>query len=495
MSRFQRPQPDRTPKGDWSARFGGLARAAGIRPGERLVAALSGGADSVYLVSLMAEAHPRPDVVCVHVNHHLRGSESDADAEFCRQLTEHLGLPLVIVDAPVPSGPGLEERARQARYRALFEATRELGATAILTAHHADDALETLLWRWIRGSAVEGLGGASRELDPARGFGHPELDGVRLVRPLGHLRRAEVRAMLKARGQDWREDSSNADPAHTRARIRHGLLPEIERLFGEDAVTNLGAFGRAVQDLEDSLAERTAHLFWRRPRHQGFHRRPFARAGGTLERAPLMQLPVPLRRRVLRRLVTEGTGRSPGARLLAQLVDDLGMGRCTRHSLPSRWVLWMRSDQLVLVAPVSNEVALGKPSEGFRGRPKNVVKLEVPGIVELADGRQIVSSWREGSASAPPSDGTAVELAADSLPDELQVRLPVPGDRFHALGAPGSKRLVRYLAARGVPREERPDVPLVGTGDEILWVTGLDPCERHRVQDFGARRLRLELKP
>ncbi|MEX1024366.1 MAG: tRNA lysidine(34) synthetase TilS [Planctomycetota bacterium] len=459
----------------WSGRWDGLARAARIAPGERLAVALSGGADSVYLLTVLAEASPAVDVVAIHVAHALRGAESEADAAFCRALAARLGVPFVRAEAPVAPGAGVEERARQARYPALVSAAEQLGASALLTAHHADDAIETLLWRWIRGSALEGLRGAAHER--AAGFGSAS---VRIVRPLTQLRREEVRALLRARDIEWREDSSNLDPAHTRTRIRHGLLPELERLFGRGAVDNLEAFGRAVEDLETALAGRTAHLHWRRPRELGFSRGAGA-GGGLLERAPLMRLPVPLRRRVLRRLVTEGTGRSPGQRLLESLVADLGGGRCTRHALPLNFVLWLRSDQLVLVAPAEAR------------HPEPPAELLIPGRVTLADGREIVSSWSEGSSAQPPSHGLAVELDAARLTDRLAVGWPAPGDRFHALGAPGSKRLGRYLAARGVPREERWEVPLVRLGPEILWVAGLDPCEQHRVRDLGARRLRLEL--
>ena len=135
----------------WSARWGRLALAAGISASGPVLVALSGGADSVLLLRLAAASRARARVFALHVDHGLRGAASDADARFCTELCRELGVPLRVVRADLdPAAPGLEARARRARYRALADEAARLGVETIVTGHHADDSLETLLQRWTR---------------------------------------------------------------------------------------------------------------------------------------------------------------------------------------------------------------------------------------------------------------------------------------------------------------------------------------------------------
>jgi len=470
----------------------------GIRPEERLTLALSGGADSTLLLHLLAAADPRPAFRVVHLDHGLRGPASRADARFCRNLCRALGVPYrerrLDLD---PRAPSLEAVARRARYEALVEQCRETGHRTLLTGHHSDDALETLLMRWVRGTAPAGLRGPyARRALPEPG----EAVGVRVVRPLIRMRREEVRRLLSDRGLRWREDRSNEDPRFTRNRVRHAFLPALREVCGTEGIENLRAFGRAVENLEDRLAAATAHLAWGPGRFAALA--PLeGPGGGLLSRAALMQLAAPLRRRALWRLLVEGTGRAPGRRLLERLLDDLGAARCTRHSLPGGWSLWLRSAELHLLppagslpSPAATLPATAQPSLPFPGgtlepEARRAV-LPVPGILTLPDGRRL-SAERVGASTAPPGGGLEVELDAKDLDGDLHVRFPRPGDRFHPLGGPGTRRVVRFLADRGVPRELRDRIPLVLAGEEILWVAGFEPGHRHRIGPATRRRLRL----
>ncbi len=508
----------------WTTRWSHLARAAGIDPSERILLALSGGADSVLLLHLLADATPRPNVRAIHVDHGLRGAESDADARFCENLCRALGVPFsrcaVELDA---DGPSLEARAREARYTALAAEARRTRHTTIVTGHHSDDALETLLWRWTRGTTLAGLRGARASTPLPRAFQRDDAEDapeLRLVRPLLPLRRAEVRRLLADRGLSWREDSSNTDPKHTRSRIRHGVLPWVERTCGADGLENLRAFGEAVERLEDSLAGATAHLAWAPAPYAAASRAGAAAdLGGVVARAELMAVATPLRRRALWRLLTEGTGASPGRSLLDHVLLDLASGRCTRHTLPGDWVLILRSDVLHLVpsrrdpgallyttddeqellpfAPSPADLARarrGEPSAAPTLRAPVRRPLPIPGILTLPDGRRISAERIRVSPDTPaPRAALEVELDAEGMPPVLHVRFAERGDRFHALGAPGSKPLLRFLADRGVPREDRRSVPVVAAGDEIVWVVGIEPGERHRIRPRTRERLRLAL--
>jgi tRNA(Ile)-lysidine synthase len=199
-----------------------------LTPGLRVLAAVSGGPDSVVLAHwLSVQARKKGlTVTLVHVHHGLRGRAADADARFVLRLGERLGLPAAVVRAPVRAlaakrGLGLEEAGRKARYAALGERARRGRCTAVATGHQLDDQAETVLLHLLRGTSLEGLGGI-----PVR---RPLRPGVELIRPLLPLTRAEIRLYLKLHGLECREDATNADPKFTRNWVRREILPLLEK--------------------------------------------------------------------------------------------------------------------------------------------------------------------------------------------------------------------------------------------------------------------------
>lgn len=515
-------EPDPQPSGRvlGPRRWAQIARAVGLAPDAPVLVALSGGADSVYLLHLVAASKPRPPLVAVHVDHGLRGPESNEDAAFCARLAASLGIPFVRRKIDLASeGGSLEARARAARYRVLCEEAVRAGSAAILTGHHADDALETLLQRWMRGTNVRGLSGIRRNLvlggeprsrRPANERLNETGTEIQVVRPLLAMRREEVRRVLADAGIRWREDSSNQSPRHVRNRVRGELLPAIEASCGPEAVENLRAFGAAVEGLEERCAALTAGLSWSPPLHAQARLSPSEPdLGGTLSRRDLLAIPSPLRKRALWRLLSEGTGRTPPAVVQDRLLEDLAAGRTTRHSLPGGFTLHLRSDLLHLVPPrgESSAAPLAGGADPQLVMPfaastaADAARLELPGLVTLPDGRQITGEivYLPRGTDVLRSAGTVELEAADFVSEPswaapvLWVRLPRPGDRFHPLGAPGGKALSRFLADAGVPREDRGRVPLVFAGDELVWVAGIRPCEDRRVRSDTEVRLRLAL--
>lgn len=182
------------------------------------VIAVSGGADSVALLCALAADPPPGGLVVAHLNHQLRETASDADAAFVAKLLRQLPHHIESIDVRAAAeGDNLEATARRVRYDFLSRVAASVGAGWVATGHTLDDQAETVLHRLIRGTGLRGLRGiaAVRELSP----------GVRLVRPLLTVAREDVIAYLRATGQSWREDETNRDPAFTRNRIRHELLP------------------------------------------------------------------------------------------------------------------------------------------------------------------------------------------------------------------------------------------------------------------------------
>jgi tRNA(Ile)-lysidine synthase len=199
-----------------------------FRDRDSIALAVSGGPDSVVMLDYFArQARGRRLKLHVcHINHGLRGAESDADEKFVRRLAESYGLPCGVFRARVKAlakktGSGTEHAARTERYRLLLKYARANGCRLVATAHHSDDNAETVLLNLLRGTRARGLAG----IPPSRPLG----GGVRVIRPLMALTRREIEAYLKANGVKARKDSTNDDQKYTRNWIRATLLPLLEK--------------------------------------------------------------------------------------------------------------------------------------------------------------------------------------------------------------------------------------------------------------------------
>ncbi len=230
-----------------------------IHPGDRLCAAVSGGADSVaLLLALHAANHAKRDALgvglsAVHVHHGLRGGEADADQQFVADLCARLDIPLHLHQASIPdritlTGETIEEAARAVRYDFFTSLIVSGQADSVLTAHTLDDQSETVLMKLLRGAWTEGLSGihpvviVPNSSQPTR----PNQRTGQILRPLLHLRRAEIESYLNQLHQPWRNDSSNSDEAFTRNRVRHHILPLLraENPSLDQTLSNLAELAR-----------------------------------------------------------------------------------------------------------------------------------------------------------------------------------------------------------------------------------------------------------
>jgi tRNA(Ile)-lysidine synthase len=208
------------------------------RDGETVVAACSGGLDSTAMVGLLTLLAPSlgHSVAVAHVDHQLRTGSAD-DATTASDLAARFGVPFAIRRLQLATGANLQARARTARYDALASMLAELNGAAIATAHHADDQAETFLMRACRGAGASGLAGAR----PKRGS---------VVRPVLHLKRAQLREIAVFMGLQWREDPSNADQRYTRNGVRHEVLPRLETAIS-DAIAGLARSAENLRADED----------------------------------------------------------------------------------------------------------------------------------------------------------------------------------------------------------------------------------------------------
>lgn len=416
----------------------------------RPLAMVSGGPDSVALLRVLVELGSRP--VVLHVDHGLRGEESRRDADFVRGLCESLDLDCVVRRAKLGSG-NLQEEARRERYRLAEEVANRHGLTAIATGHTADDVAETVLMNLARGAGLRGLAG----IPPARG---------RLARPLIEHRRTEVLAYLEHLGQDYRTDASNLTGKYARNRVRLEVLPVLEELY-PGAGGNI-ARGAALlrEDLEalENLAARSV-----------------VRRGEEIV-VPLAGIEAPaLRRYAVRYAYAALLPDAPPleSALVGAVLDLAGRGHGTRTlDLPGG---------VVAAARFAEEVAFYRKTEPSGEE----VVLEI--------GEQRFRGWRISATEAPEfraEDAARAEVAyLDAGRGPYRVRTVREGDTMRPLGLHGSKKVLRAMMDRKVPRDLRRRTPVVVDGDgRVAWVFLGELDEAFAVTPRTDRILRLEVE-
>ncbi|MDX1564743.1 MAG: tRNA lysidine(34) synthetase TilS [Phycisphaeraceae bacterium] len=293
--------------------FSAALAKVGVRRGDRVIAAVSGGSDSVALLLALHALVPQKrwliDLHVGHVHHHLR-PEAEDEQQLVQDLCAGLAVPCHIADVyPGEADQNLEAAARSLRYEQLGKLAQRLQADFVATAHHADDQLETMLMRLIRGTSIRGLG----SMRPSR----PMVTGpARLIRPLLGTDRQAMANLLQEVGQRHVHDASNDQTDRWRAAIRHRVLPALKELRSDAAVKAAEAARRLqeAQDLLESLVDRHRHLI--RPRDNGF----------DAPRRPLRELHPVLRGELIRSACLEtgaGADSLPG-RLLDTIVEAIG---------------------------------------------------------------------------------------------------------------------------------------------------------------------------
>lgn len=437
-----------------------------FRPGDTLVVALSGGADSTLLLDLLTRL---PDynlrLVAAHLNHCLRGAESDADEEFCRGTAARYGIPFEsrrvdIRMAAADSRLNLEDAGRRARIEFLDEIRGMYGAAAVLLAHHADDQAETVLMRLLRGSGVTGLSGMTYR-NP-RGY----------VRPLLDITRFEIERYLRRCGLAWREDASNTDTAYLRNRIRHELLPLLEG-YNPAIRSSLAATASVLAGDEALLSELTEAAFADTCR--------MGEGRCVCGIGHLRTLNPALRRRVLRHSFKQLAGTLEGVSLrhieaICDLVDSVRPN--SRLALPQGVAAVREYDRLVLMRtgePV--------PDTGFE------LQITEPGCYPLPSGGSIAVEMA-GTAAIGTDPGTACFDPAGT-PFPWLVRTFRPGDRMTPFGMSGRKKVKDIFIDRKIPASERRRIPLLFCGDDLIWIAGVCSSELSRIDACSASVVRV----
>lgn len=443
-------------------------------PGDTLVLGLSGGADSTALLDLLTRL---PDynihLVAAHLNHNLRGVESDADEEFCRDLVSCYSIPFEsrrvdVTKMAADYRMNLEDAGRRARIEFFDELRAKYGAAAVLLAHHADDQAETVLMRLLRGSGMTGLSGMAYR--NARGY----------VRPLLDIARSELEQYLLDRGLGWREDSSNSETAYLRNRIRHQLLPQLEE-YNPTIRACLAATASILGDDEALLNELTERAFSETCR--------IGEGKAVCSVGQLRSLSPALRRRVLRHAfkLVAGTLEGVSRRHIDVLCDLLDSDRPNSRLALPQGLAAVREYGTLLLLPA--EVAMGVSG----GDNEPGLLITGPGSYILPSGGSISVEFA-GPALFPPAGGSAFFDPA-TTPFPWLVRTFRPGDRIVPLGMSGRKKVKDVFIDRKIPLSERRRTPLLFCGGELIWIASVCVSESSRIDKSSAVTVQVTWQP
>lgn len=398
-----------------------------LEPEDTVLCALSGGADSVSLLLCLAELGV--DVCACHLNHGLRGAEADADEAFCRALCQRENIPFLSerCDAAQEArctGQSVETAARELRYRFFAACAQALGADKIATAHTADDNLETMLFRLIRGTGLAGLAG----IPPVRD---------RIIRPLLRVERRDIEAYLTGRGQEWCTDATNAEDICTRNRIRHQVIPALREIVPE-AAQHASETAVLLRQDEDALEQL---------------------AGELPEQNTLRWLngqPEAVRSRAIRHVLS-AAGVPEGETGIRHIraTERLCEGKGSRVSLPGGFWAERRDGRLLVTAAAQ------------RGSP---VELELEKPVQF--GSYWVCLTKNPPGNMDFSHTIALSCGIIAL-TPLTLRGWNSRDRMQLPGARGERTLKRLYQDRAISPDVRDTLPVLCGGGRILAAAGI----------------------
>jgi len=456
-----------------------------LDPGKGVLAAFSGGADSLsLLISLKQTGF---NVTAAHFNHHLR-DEADRDEQAAADLADRLGIPFISGGADVPAVVreeklSVEEAARQCRYTWLLEQAQILGFQAVAIGHTADDQVETILMHLLRGSGLDGLTGMPyRQVFPLWNTSIP------VVRPLLDTWREETEAICRNVGLEPVQDASNISPRFFRNRIRLELVPYL-REYNPQAKQHLWQTARILAE-EQSLLENVKSQAWT----DCYINR--SEQWLSLRLTTLTELPENLRKSVLRRGLLE---LKPGLRDIDYeitrrlLVFSTGKTRSGEiHLFNDLWVNQF-GDRLT--------IWIGRPALCDlypQMEPDSQYIIQQSGSLELAEWDLLVQEGNVGieDLTIDRNGGDYLaQLNADTVAFPLVIRGQKPGERIAPLGMGGkTQKLSDYFINRKIPRQARRNWPLVISDDQVVWVPGVGISDAAAVTPQTRRVLRLSLR-
>ena len=448
-----------------------------IEPKDTIVLGISGGADSVCLLKILARWKEAWGISlrAVHVHHQLRGEEADADERFVCELCENEGIPCRVFHEDVQGMAqrekiGLEEAGRIARYRCFATVCEDVGGGKIALAHHQDDLAETMLHHLVRGTGMAGL----CSLKPVSG---------NRIRPLLCLEKEEILVYLEAAGQPWRTDSSNLEDDYTRNRIRHHVLEELKTEVNPRAVRHMAQLSEELEETRAVLAQVAAEK-----------RRQYVRKSekGMLLAEELKKEPDLIGRQIVHDLLKEISGKQKDfTRIHIEAVQELWNRKVgARRDLPYGMQAIRTYDGIYLERKA--EKCETRDSEKNAGIQINV-HSEGTESFQIGELTLTVSRTARDFGEIPEKKYTKW-FDYDRIKQTLVIRHRQPGDRICLFDGGGSKKLKDYLIDRKIPAQKRDQLWLLADGSDILWIIGDRISAAYKVTAESQRILQAEIK-
>ena len=420
--------------------------------GEKLVIAFSGGPDSVFLLEMLMQLKEvySLDFVLAHINHLLRGEESDGDEEFVRELGKRLEIPVFIKRADINKiskerGIGLEEAGREIRYEFFDEVLEKIDGGKVVLAHNKDDQIETFLFRLIRGTSIEGLEGISWKRE-------------KYIRPILDIYKEEIINYLDSNGIAYKVDSTNLEGDYTRNSIRLELIPFIEKRYNRNFKEKVFSLIEEIRDANNLLK-----VDWKEYAD-----------GQTLDEKKLLEEEKFIQKKILTHFLNS-YGISVSRNKIETIVNILGSGGTKKISLDKSYTLKKEYGK------ISVEKTEKKCGENF-----GEIELKVPGEVTFGD-------YLIGAEISETSNGNCEFSTNLKVGDILKVRTRRDGDRIKLVGMKSSKKLKDIFINEKIPREERERLPIVVKDDKIVWIAGVRGSEDFK-NDHREKFVRLSVR-
>ncbi|MCG2709038.1 MAG: tRNA lysidine(34) synthetase TilS [Thermodesulfovibrionales bacterium] len=436
---------------------------------DRVLIGLSGGPDSVCLLHALNNLKDeyKLSLHAIYIDHGLRPDEIPAEIEFCKKLCETLGVPFLTKSVDVKSYAkeyclNKQEAARELRYKIFEDVALEIGSSRIALAHNADDQAETFFMRILRGAGQKGLSG----IPPVRG---------KIIRPLIEIERKDIEEFLDGISQSFIVDSSNLKKDYFRNWLRLAVMPEFKRQNPE-LIRTISRTSEIIRE-EDNYLELivTKTLMRLIPK----------KTDRTIELflVPLETMDRVILRRVLRRAIDAVKGlRGIGFVHIEDIIELVKRGNSgDRIYLPKGIRVIKGYSTLILTSEQPSKLG--------------AYSLNVPEELALKESGILIKSSFADSAEIPCDGKSKVIIDAERIKLPLVVRARKSGDLFYPFGFGKRKKLQDFFVDEKIPRDERDSIPIVLSGNDVVWIAGYRADERFKVMSETKKIVLIEIKP